>query len=181
MAEGSGWVRSKDGAVSKVDLSTGKVRRVATVAPEGCIQKDIAMAFGAVWLACKEGHVMRVPLDGTKPAVIPTGLGAHTFALTEDAVWVSNYLDGGSVSRIDPRTRAVTTIPEVGSGVGIAVGGGFVWTGDSGGIARIDPATARIVGHLAVPPGSYYDLAWDDGVLWASTRGSDLLKIAAVP
>ncbi len=39
------------------------------------------------------------------------------------------------------------------------------------GIAKIDPQTGRIVGHLAVPPDSYYELIHDDGAIWASTRG----------
>ena len=73
----------------------------------------------------------------------------------------------------------VSTIDGIGSSVGITAGGGYVWSADSVGIARIDPASGRIVGHLAVPPGSYYELVWDDGVIWASTRSSRLLKIDA--
>lgn len=136
------------------------------------------MAFGVVWLACTEGVVVRVPLDGGKATVIPTAMGSHTFALTEDALWVTNYL-AGSISRIDPATDDVSTIDGIGSSVGITAGGGYVWSADSEGIARIDPASGRIVGHLAVPPGPYYELVWDDGVIWASTRSSRLLKIDA--
>lgn len=180
LAEGKGWLHSRDGTVSSLDVGTGKVSRVATVDPALCEQKDIAMAFEVVWLACKEGHVLRVPLDGGKPTVIPTGLGSHTFALTEDAVWVTNYQDGdGSISRIDPDTNQMTKLQGVGSGVGITAGGGFVWSADWLGIAKIDPRTATIVGHLPVDPDSYYELVWDDGVIWASTRGSRLLKIDA--
>jgi DNA-binding beta-propeller fold protein YncE len=179
LADGSGWLHPETGEVHRVDVTTGRVHQVAFVGPALCRSpKDIAMAFGVVWLSCKEGQVVQVPLDGAKPRVIPTGSGAHTFALTRDAVWVTNYLDG-TTSRIDPRTRKVTTIPEVGRGVGITTGGGFVWTSDSMGIVKIDPQTRKVVGHLAVPPGAYYELVWDDGVIWASTRGSQVLKIDA--
>jgi hypothetical protein len=180
LAEGKGWLYSQDGTVSSLEVGTGKVRSVAIVDPALCQQKDIAMAFGVVWLACKEGHVVRVPLDGGKPTVIPTGPGSHTFALTDDAVWVTNYQDGdGSISRIDPRTNETMKLQGVGSGVGITAGGGYVWSGDYLGIAKIDPRTATVVGHLPVDPDSYYELVWDDGVIWASTRGSELLEIDA--
>jgi hypothetical protein len=176
---GSGWIHEEGGDVYTVDLGTGTEKKVATVDPATCgSTKDIAMAFGVVWLACKEGVVVRVPLDGGKATVIPTAMGSHTFALTEDALWVTNYL-AGSISRIDPATNDVSTIDGIGSSVGITAGGGYVWSADSEGIARIDPASGRIVGHLAVPPGSYYELVWDDGVIWASTRSSRLLKIDA--
>jgi hypothetical protein len=179
LGEGSGWLHTDDGTVDRVDLRTGKLHQAAHVDPALCQEtKGIAMAFGVVWLACKEGRVVRVPLDGSRATVIPTGLGTHTFAVTDDALWVTNYEDG-TISRIDPRSAAVTTVKDVGSGVGIAAGGGYVWSGDWMGIAKIDPRTAKVVGHLAVPPGSYYELVWDDGVIWASTRGPKVLKIDA--
>jgi len=136
------------------------------------------MAFGIVWLACKEGHAVAVPLDRGKPSVIPTGLGSHTFAVTDDALWVTNC-EVGTISRIDPRIQEVTTIQEVGSGIGITAGGGYVWSSGSKGIAKIDPQTGRVVDHLSVAPGVYFKLVWDDGVIWASTRGSEVLKLHA--
>lgn len=179
LARGQGWLDADDGTVYRVDVKTGELHAVARRDPASCAsRKDIAMAFGAIWLACKEGHVVKVPLDGGRPTVIPTGLGSHTFAVTHDALWVTNYQDG-TISRIDPRTNKVTTTHDVGSGIGITVGGGYVWSSDSMGIAKIDPQTGNVVDHLAVAPGSYYELIWDDGVIWASTRGSDVLKIDA--
>jgi virginiamycin B lyase len=179
MAGGHGWLDADDGTVYRVNLKTGKLATVASHDPALCAsRKDIAMAFGVVWLACKEGHVVKLPLDGGEPSVIPTGLGSHTFAVTDEALWVTNY-EEGTMSRIDPRTEEVTTTKGVGSGIGITVGGGYVWSSDSMGIAKIDPLTGKVVDHLTVAPGSYYELVWDEGVIWASTRGSDLLKIDA--
>ena len=178
LAEGSGWLLADDGTVYRVDVGTGQTHRVARVDLALCAgRKDIAKAFGFIWLACKQGQVVKVPLDGGKPTVIPTGSGAHTFAVTNDALWVTNY-EVGTISRIDPVTGETTTIEGVGSGVGITAGGGYVWSGDSMGIAKIDPQTGNIVGHLAVPPDSYYELIWDDGVIWASTQGRSVLKIS---
>ena len=179
LAEGHGWLHTDDGDVYRVDVTTGRARKVAAVDPDVCgSTKDVAMAFGDLWLACKEGAVVRVPVDRGEPTVIPTASGTHTFALTEHALWVTNY-EAGSISRIDPATNEVTTIDGIGSSVGITAGGGYVWSADSMGIARIDPSTAAIVGHLAVPAGSYYELVWDDGVIWASTRSARVLKIDA--
>lgn len=179
IAKGSGWLHANTGVVYRVDVTTGKIHRVSLVDRGLCSSpKDIAMAFGVVWLACKEGHVVEVPLNGGRPMVIPTGAGAHTFAVSDEALWVTNYLDG-TISRIDPGTREVTTIRDVGSGVGITVGGGYVWSSDAMGIAKIDPRTGKVIDHLAVAAGSYYELVWDDGVIWASTRGPKVLKIDA--
>jgi streptogramin lyase len=138
--------------------------------------KDLIVAFGSAWLACKEGTVVRIDIDSGRLRSITTGAGAHTFTVTDDAVWVTNY-QAGSVSRIDPETDQVTTIKGAGSGVGITSGGGYVWAAARTGIAKIDPATSAIVATIDLGPGEYYELVWDDGVIWVSTRGSRILKV----
>ena len=65
----------------------------------------------------------------------------------------------------------------MGSGVGITTGGGFVWASDETGIATIDPATAAIVGRLPLGAAEYYELVWDDGVIWVSTRTGSILRV----
>ena len=52
-----------------------------------------------------------------------------------------------------------------------------MWAATPTGIAKIDPATATIVGTIAIGLGEYYELVWDDGAIWASTRGNRVLKV----
>jgi streptogramin lyase len=179
LAEGSVWSLSED-RLQRLDPQSGKVvgKPVGPIAPSECQFKDMIVAFGSAWLACKEGKVVRIDASSGKVTSVTTQLGAHTFALTDAAVWVTNY-QAGSVSRIDPATNLVTTIEGAGSGVGITSGGGYVWASTPRGIAKIDPATAAIVGTIDLGPGAYYELVWDDGIIWASTRGSRVLKIDA--
>ena len=178
LAEGSVWTLSDEG-VQRIDPETGASlgTPVGAIDPESCRSlKDMAVAFGSAWLACKEGKVVRIDLSNGDLTTISTALGAHTFARTDDAIWVTNY-QAGSVSRIDPKTNRVTTIEGAGGGVGITSGGGFIWAATRLGIAKIDPATATILGTVKLGSGQYYELVWDDGVIWASTRTSLVLKV----
>ena len=177
LADGAVWLMN-DLGLHRIDASSGKVGppvgpSIAAVCESS---KDLVVAFGSAWLACKEGKVVRIDVSSGKATSIATGLGAHTFTVTDNSVWVTNYQEH-SVSRIDPKTNQVTTIEGVGSGVGITSGGGYVWTAATSGIAKIDPVSATVVGMIDLGPGDYYELVWDDGVIWASTRGSRVLKV----
>jgi DNA-binding beta-propeller fold protein YncE len=174
-----GWVWTLSGAgLQRLDPATGKsVGKPVASDPEDCrAWKDLIVAFDSAWLACKEGKVVRIDASSGTMTSIATGSGAHTLAVTEEAVWVTNY-QANSVSRIDAETNEVVTIEDAGSGVGIATGGGSVWASTRTGIARIDPTTAAIVDTVDLGPGSYYELVWDDGIIWVSTRGRRVLKV----
>jgi hypothetical protein len=178
LAEGWVWTLS-DRGLQRVDPETGATigKPVGRIDPEECQSwKDMSVAFGSAWLACKEGKVVRINVATGEVTSIPTALGAHTFAVTDEAVWVTNY-QAGSVSQIDPKTNRVTTIEGAGSGVGITSGGGHIWAATQSGIVKIDPAKAAIVGTVYLGIGDYYELVWDDGVIWASTRGTRVLKV----
>jgi hypothetical protein len=177
LGDGAAWLFNERG-LHRIDAASGAIGKpigpnLETVCSS---PKDLLIAFDSAWVACKEGKVVRVDLTGGDVTPVTTGSGAHTFATADDAVWVTNY-QAGSVSRIDPGTNEVTTIAGVGSGVGITVGDGYVWAAARSGIAKIDPATASIVGTVPLGPGDYYDLVWDDGIIWASTRGNRVLKV----
>jgi hypothetical protein len=177
VADGSVWIGIDDG-LYRIDASTGMVGEAVGPGLSSVCEasKDLVVAFGSAWLACKEGKVVRIDLSSGEAATIPTAPGSHTFTVADGAVWVSNY-KAGSVSRIDPESNEVTTIAGVGSGVGITSGGGFVWAATTDGIARIDPAAAAIVDEIHLGPGEYYELVWDDGIIWVSTRGNRVLKV----
>ncbi len=177
LGDGAVWLFNELG-LHRIDAASGAIGQpigpdLATVCGD---PKDLIIAFASAWVACKEGKVVRVDMSSGDVAPVTTEAGAHTLATTDDAVWVTNY-QAGSVSRIDPATNEVTTIADVGSGVGITVGDGHVWAATATGIAKIDPLTATIVGTVLLGRGDYYDLVWDDGIIWASTRGNRVLKV----
>jgi DNA-binding beta-propeller fold protein YncE len=138
---------------------------------------DLAIAFASAWLACtREGQVVRIDLATGEQTDIATAAGPNRLTVTEEAVWVTNY-EAGSVSRIDPRTNGVTTVDGAGRDPGITNGGGYVWATTPTGIAKIEPTTVSIVGEVDLGPGQYYELVWDEGMIWASTRGNRVLKV----
>ncbi len=177
LADGAVWLFNDQG-LYRIDAVTGRVNDpvgpgLSTLCESA---KDLAVAFGSAWLACKEGKVVRVDLSSGDATTIPTAEGTHTFTLTDDSVWVTNY-QAGNVSRIDPASNQTTIIEGAGSGVGITSGGGYVWAAAATGIARIDPATNTILDVIDLGRGEYYELVWDDGIIWASTRGHRVLKV----
>lgn len=181
LGAGAVWVYNSEG-LHRVDPADESVAApIATDAPGLCQDPaGLLVAFDSAWVACKEGKVVRMDLKGAAESVaIETDLGSHTLAAGDDAVWVANY-EAGTVSRIHSTTQEVTTVPEAGVGVGIAVGGGSVWTSSFSGIVEIDPRSAAVVRKLDLGSAygdNLYELIWDRGALWASTRSSEVLKI----
>lgn len=177
LADGAVWLANDDG-LHRIDAASGAIGEpIGPDLSSVCgAEKDMVVAFDSAWVACKEGKVVRIDLTSGDAVDIPTAAGAHTFALAGEAVWVTNY-QANSVSRIDPDTNEVTTIPGTGNGVGITSGGGYVWVGSPTGITKIDPETATVVEEIELGPGRYYELVWDDGIIWVSTRGTRVLKV----
>jgi hypothetical protein len=180
VGESGVWILTENAGLQEVDPISGDLGdSVAPFDGSVCTEgwKDLVVAFGAGWLACKEGKVVRIDVETGVATVLLTGPGAHTFALTEDAVWVTNYQEGGSVSRINPETDEILTTPGAGSGIGITYGDGFIWASTGTGIAQIDPDSAAIVREFPIGRGWFYELIWDDGIIWASTTTRDVLKV----
>jgi YVTN family beta-propeller protein len=106
--------------------------------------------------------------------VADTGVGPTPTAVAfgEGAYWVTNA-NGDTVSRIDPRTKAVVDAVTVGNGPsGIATGDGAVWVVNSldGTVSRIDPGTNTVVQRIDVgtqPVGIVYAA----GYVWVANTG----------
>jgi len=106
--------------------------------------------------------------------VADTGVGPTPTAVAfgDGAYWVTNA-DGDTVSRINPRTRAVVDTVTVGNGPsGIATGDGAVWVVNSldGTVSRIDPGTNTVVQRIGVgtePVGIVYAA----GSIWVANTG----------
>jgi YVTN family beta-propeller protein len=76
-------------------------------------------------------------------------------AVGEGSIWVTNQ-GSGTVSRIDPKTRAVVDTIDVGrQPAGIAVDNGSVWVANSGerSISRVNVATGRVVDTIETGNG----------------------------
>ena len=86
------------------------------------------------------------------------------------AVWVANRGDD-SVSRIDPRTNAVSKAISVGDGpLALAAGADVVWVSTSdGSVMRIDPGTGRVTKRIALGHRSE-GIALTAGSVWVSVR-----------
>lgn len=142
--------------------------------PYGGGDGGIAVGRGAVWVvAGRVGRLSRLDARGQRvleqidagtccPSELAFGLGA---------VWVADpYVS--AVTRIDARTRAVTTIP-VGAGPNaIAAGPEGVWVtiGRDDEVARIDPATGTLRGHIGVGRRPVA-VAVGGGSVWVANSG----------
>jgi hypothetical protein len=120
------------------------------------------------------GEPTRLPVDGWNLAV---GFGS---------VWVMPNGADGRVTRIDARRgRIVARISArpIYFGGEIALGGGYVWTGNDderymrgSTVSKIDPATNDLVGKPLVL-GSPQSLAYGAGALWDADHAGWLVKI----
>ncbi|HYP22465.1 MAG TPA: hypothetical protein VEV43_02730 [Actinomycetota bacterium] len=102
-------------------------------------------------------------------------------AVGDGALWVSNAGDG-TVSRIDPVSNEVVTVPLSGAPGDLAVGeGGEVWAAspELGAVQRIDPVTSSPTPDRRIdvaPADTPLDLAID-GFLWVSVIDRDLVQV----
>jgi YVTN family beta-propeller protein len=114
-----------------------------------------------------------VVVAGSRPAALATGFGS---------TWVANEGDG-TVSRVDPRRKAVVLTIQVGRApVGIAVGDGAVWVADAGDgtVDRIDPRLSRVGQRIPVGNGPG-PIAFGAGAVWvANTLDASISRIDPV-
>jgi streptogramin lyase len=185
---GSLWlVDEAAGTVSQADLS-GNLLRTVSVGSVSVARNPTQQGFrlvldgGSVWVAVQHTEVVRldwargkvadkftIGLPGTAAyAIIAAGRGV---ALTDG--------DVKEAAQLDPRTGKASKIPLGGIPTGAAFGAGSFWASvDSSTLARIDPASRRVVttipldgGHL---PGA---VVVGDGAVWVFASGGLLQRI----
>ncbi len=106
-------------------------------------------------LAALAGNNMRrpapeLPPGGTLVATLSMWPSAHDVVAGFGSIWISSG-PGGTVTRIDPTTDAVTAVITLPDPAAIlAVGEDSIWVTSAPGnrVTRIDPATDRVVGSL---------------------------------
>ena len=173
------------GSLARIDPATNTVslRVPAGAAQDCCGPEGIAATATAVWSTVPNVNaIVRVdPATGTVVASIPADDVCGGVVPTDDAVWVVGC--SNRVYRINPSTNAMAaTVLASGTVSDVAVGSGAVWalahsldpTSTAGTLVRIDPATNRIVGTLAVAD-AYGLCVLDDSVYVGS--GHTLLRI----
>lgn len=186
---GSIWLAPTGSAqLVRMDPVTGRVIETIHVDTSidgrtGSLGGGIAYAAGAVWAtrlsSGPHGDVVAVNpatnrTEGT-PATVGTGADAIVSGL--GSLWVDNtsIAIGGtpasttdsSLSRIDPRTQRVTTVPFSGTPT---IGFGSLWIqtnaeSDNGVVVRYDPATRSVIARIAIPRVAA--LGFGDGRVWA--------------
>jgi DNA-binding SARP family transcriptional activator/ABC-type transport system substrate-binding protein len=133
---------------------------------------SVAVGAGSVWVGQGSDNPSRVyrldPETGQvkKRILIPEG-GAGSVAFGDGALWVAGGVIG-RLSKIDPRTNAVTTpTRDFGQWMCcVAVGGGYVWAAVGNTLWKISEegqvvSSAKFAASIA-------DLRYADGAVWAS-------------
>ncbi|GEN98575.1 hypothetical protein NSE01_04080 [Novosphingobium sediminis] len=140
----------------------------------------LAIDGDTVW-ATNKGRVEQWSVKGKK-AEYPMGRPCGGMSVDFGSLWVADCPEN-AVKRIDVKTGRLLAV--VSSGIAnnmegelnTVTGAGSVWIGSeaSGKIARIDPATNKVVASIPVTPGSWY-LTFGLGALWAVSGKEQVLS-----
>ncbi|GAA0310007.1 hypothetical protein GCM10009087_20090 [Sphingomonas oligophenolica] len=130
----------------------------------------LAVDGKTVW-ATNHGRVERWSRQG-KLAEVAMSHPCGAMAIAHHSLWVADCKDS-TLNRIDTRTGEKTAIIATGIAnprgeLNVVAGSGSIWVASDakGVIARVDPASNRVIASIPVNPGTYY-LAFGHGSLWA--------------
>ncbi len=175
----TGWVACKERSlVQKVDTRTGKVvRSVRLDAPVIAV----ATGFGSVWALEGFGTLARIaPSSGRVVKRISLGAQApYNIWIGAGSVWVVDD-SAGTVLRIAPGPGRVTARIQVGDGpADLVFRGTTAWIVNhrDRGLVRLDTRTNRPTRVATLPGDAPERVAYLDGSLWVTGRGTDLLKV----
>jgi streptogramin lyase len=169
VTSGAVWVVGTAGWVYRLDLRTGRLLTLRTLAAQG-----IASGDGQVWILDQRGGAVRLdPRTGRAVARVAVPSRLNAIAVGAGAVWLTDRL-AGTVWKVGPGpVRDVRTIgvePGVDS---LAVGAGPVWIANSaaGTVARIDPASSRMTARIAVA-NTPRAVSVGGGRVWVTVAGA---------
>ena len=138
----------------------------------------ITVDGSTVWVTNK-GRVERWSATG-KLAEVAMSHPCGAMAILAKSLWVADCQDR-TLNRIDLKTarRIATIATGIGSNgeLNVVAGAGSVWVASDakGVIARVDPATNRVVASVKVDPDTSY-LAFGFGALWAVSGTSQAIQ-----
>lgn len=123
---GSIWIASQDkGGIWRIDPRTNQVAIRAKL--HGGWVQDLAVVDGYAWLPVQgDGAVWQVDRNGTVLRSFPTGNVPVALGQANGRVYVANERSN-TISRIDPATGKVTTVPVGHSPESAVVAGGRIW------------------------------------------------------
>jgi YVTN family beta-propeller protein len=180
IGEGSVWVaNSGDGTVSRIDPVSNRVTGVIRVG-----KRPVAITFGegGIWVANFLGNsvsridpatnevVATIPLEGN-PASIAVGDGAVFVASSEEII-VTEPSSMVNVWLIDPGTDTVTATSRIAAGCSgvVAEGEGAAWVSTGHIVARVEPATGKILSEFT-PRATVFGITVGDGAAWVAHGG----------
>jgi hypothetical protein len=151
---------------------------------------SVATGEGLVWALTRRpaAAVWRIDPRSNRVVGEPTRLPVDPWSIAVGAgsVWVTPNGADGRLLRINPRTGRIgvrISARPVYFGSVLAVGAGFVWTGNDderyqGGatVSKLNPRTNCVVGKPLVL-GSPQSIAFGHGALWVADHGGWLVKI----
>ena len=163
VGRGSLWLTNDAaGTVSQADPSTGTILQAVNV---GAVQEKshphqeglrLALDGEVVWVARLQNEVVRI--DWARATItkrftvgVP-GSARYDLIAAGGGVAVTH---GGQqdAALLDPQTGKVTTVPLGGTLAGVAFGAGSFWvSAENYTLARIDPASRRVVAIVALDP-----------------------------
>jgi DNA-binding beta-propeller fold protein YncE len=151
---------------------------------------SVATGEGLVWALTRQPApaVWRIDPRSNRVVGEPTRLPVDPWSIAVGAgsVWVAPNGADGRLIRINPRTGRISariSAHPVYFGSVLAVGAGFVWTGndderyqDGSTVSKLDPRTNRVVGKPLVL-GSPQSIAFGRGAVWVADHAGWLVRI----
>jgi YVTN family beta-propeller protein len=139
----------------------------------------IATRRNVVWVAPASGLLSRLDPEGRRVGLaIDPGAFPANIVVGADAVWITDP-NADTVTRVDPASGELATIP-VGHGPdGITFGAGSIWVADSDGdaVTRIDPRTRGVTETIPVGHAPF-GIAFGAGSVWvANSRDGTVTRI----
>jgi DNA-binding SARP family transcriptional activator/DNA-binding beta-propeller fold protein YncE len=179
---------SKSGDVAVPPDSVARVdpKHMQVASYVGVGRRPVALAIGAggVWVAnADDGTVNELdPHTGKLEHTIGVGTDINDLAIGFDSVWVADGNDG-TVTRIDPTTAEIQRTLQLAApdALGpstvffVAADDRYVWATLADRVLRIDPATNRVTGRVAV--GAPTSLETGGGSVWVTTLAERLIRI----
>jgi streptogramin lyase len=164
LAAGSLWVTEDvDNAVARVDPATGAVTGTVRLRGADFPDPSFAVAGGdSLWVAARTtGTLSRVdPRTGKLVSTLKVPPVVDDLLFADGSLWVASfdpYRCAGDrcfarLTRIDPRTNAVSAVFDVDSPVGLAFGYGSLWVVNhrTARISRLDPRTGKATATIGV-------------------------------
>ncbi len=164
-----------DGGVVRIDPATERV--AATVDVEKIAdQGQIPVAFGRAWVLTGDGSTL-AGIEGDEVAD-EVDLGTRCTELTASAaaIWAACPIDGMAVA-VDPEAGAVSATVEGLPDARQISAAEHVFVGFSGGVARVDEASATVDAVADATSGLSGDVEATGDAVWVRTGGRFLRRV----